>query len=94
MFNILINQEKLNYRVNNLVTSVLRCLCLRSTKSLRSKNSESDRLELMLRHGERKLTRDLDIVNLIDMIKGYRCIRKVLFDRNLLFSSNSSVETF
>ena len=39
----------------------------------------------MFRKGERKLTRDLDIVNLIDMIKGYRCLRKVLFDRNQLF---------
>ena len=71
--------------MGHLIRSVLRCLCLRSTKSLRSQTSESDRLELMFRHGERKLTRDLDIVNLIDMIKGYRCIRKVLFDRNLLF---------
>ena len=39
----------------------------------------------MYRHGERKLTRDLDIVNLIDMIKGHRCMLKVLFDINQLF---------
>ena len=44
--------------------------------------TEHERLELMYRKGEKKLTRDLDIVNLIDMIKGYRCLRKVLFDRN------------
>ena len=47
--------------------------------------TEHERIELMYRKGEKKLTRDLDIVNLIDMIKGYRCLRKVLFDRNQLF---------
>ena len=36
----------------------------------------------MYRHGTRKLSRDLDLENLIELIKGYRCMRKVLFNRD------------
>ena len=38
----------------------------------------------MYRQGKRKLTRDLDIENLIELIKGYRCMQKVLFNRDQL----------
>ena len=52
---------------------------------MRKGKSARERLELIFRNGDRKLNRDLDIVNIIEMIKGYRCLRKVLFDRSQLF---------
>ena len=38
-----------------------------------------------MNQGMKKLERDLDIVNLIDLIKGYRVMRKVLFNHDQRF---------
>lgn len=85
IFHLLINQTQLRYGVSNMLRSSIRCLCCRSISSLRTRQSPIKRVELIYRHGERKLTRDLDIVNLIDSIKEHRCMLKVLFDINQLF---------
>ena len=69
---MIINQHKLVYRLGDLVISALRCLCLRKNRSLIRGDTDGERKEVYIRKGAEKLERDLDIVNLIDLIKGYR----------------------
>ena len=71
------------YATLSTFKSCLRCFICRSQKSLR--RIESARNDFYLNQGLKKLERDLDIVNLIDLIKGYRVMRKVLFNHDQRF---------
>ena len=60
----------------------LRCVCLRKKRTLLKAGTDRDLKEYYYRRGELKLERDLDIVNLLNMIKGYRVMQQVLFDNS------------
>ena len=74
----------------------LGCLACRKTSSLKRMGST----DVYLDRGIDKLSRDLDIVNLLDLIKGYRVMKQVLFSqqdrfllqmqrRDVIYSSSS-----
>ena len=65
----------------DVLSSCARCFTFRSDKSLKHRGK---RKEFYLRKGQEKLERDLDIVNLLNLIKGYRQMRQALFDQNQL----------
>ena len=82
IYHLIINQSKLKYTMRNVLLAMLTCMACRKTSSLKQGKSEAERREYLLRQGEHKLQRDLDIVSLIDMIKVVRVMRQVLFDQN------------
>ena len=83
IYHLIVNQTMFRYATWSTLQSYLRCFVCRSQKSLRK--IKSARNDLYLGQGLRKLERDLDIVNLIDLIKGYRVMRKVLFNHDQRF---------
>lgn len=72
VFHLIINQHRLVYSHGDLIISAIRCLCLRKNRNLLKGGSHGEKKEYYIRKGADKLVRDLDIVNLIDLIKGYR----------------------
>jgi len=55
----------------------LRCFVCRKTRSL--KKDKSSKQDFYLDKGIDKLSRDLDIVSLLEMVKGYHVMKQVLF---------------
>ena len=82
IFHLIINQFKMQYNACNMFISFFKCLCLRKEQHLKRSKSQSQRLEYFYRKGEQKLERDLDVENLIHMIKGFRVMNQVLFNQN------------
>ena len=60
----------------------IRCFCLRKSQSLRK--IDSARNNFVLRQGQKMLDNDLDIVNYLKMVKGFRLMRQVLFNQDQL----------
>ena len=86
IYHLMMNQHRITYRLKELLIGFAKCFCLREKHALlkAGKNDPHARTEFYKRQGMRKLERDLDIVSLIDMVKGYRVMRQVLFDKNQL----------
>ena len=72
IYHLIINQTVFRYDMRDLLSSFARCFTFRSNKSLKNYGK---RKEFYLRKGQEKLERDLDIVNLLNLIKGYRQMR-------------------
>ena len=80
IYHLIINQKKFNYGCAQLMRYYLKCLICRKKLSL--KKLGGDRSDYYLNKGEEKLSKDLDIVNLLRTVKSYRVMRKTLFDRD------------
>ena len=80
IYHLIVNQTLFKYAIVGAINSCVRCFICRSQKSLR--RIQSGRNDFYMNQGMKKLERDLDIVNLIDLIKGYRVMRKVLFNHD------------
>lgn len=78
IYHLIINQRIFKYGMKDLFKYLVRCFCLRKTESLRS--SIEGRQDYFLNQGKRKLERDLDVVNYLNLVKGFRLIRQVLFN--------------
>jgi hypothetical protein len=70
IFHLIINQRRLTYNTFFAIGYYLRCFVCRKTNNL--KQIKSARTDFYLNKGIDKLNRDLDIVSLLDMIKGYQ----------------------
>jgi len=85
IFHLILNQRQFSYNTFNAVRYYLACLHCRKKSSIRS--SSIAKQDFYLNKGIDKLSKNLDIVNLIDMMKGYHVMKQVLFsqeDRFLL----------
>jgi len=87
IYHLIVNQVKMSYGWRDLVASSFKCLCCRSTRRLKRLHGEN-KAEFYYRKGEEKLNKDLNIVNMIEMMKGFRVMKQVLFDQNQLFFLN------
>ena len=75
VYHLIINQVNLVYSLRELCISLIYCLCSRKKKNLLKGNKEHQNKEYYYRKGTKKLDRDLDVVNLIDLVKGYRVMQ-------------------
>ena len=80
LFHLILNQRKFSYHDCNALTYFLRCFCLRKQSSL--KKLASAKQDVLLNKGTEKLERDLDIVELLDIIHGFRVMKKTLFTKD------------
>ena len=77
IFHLILNQRRFTYNSCLAIMYYLRCWNCRSRNKLkRIKSAEKD---FKLEKGRDKLYRDLDIVNLLEMIKDYHVMKQVLF---------------
>ena len=93
------NQRRLSYNLCLALAYYFRCFACRKTSSL--KNNTRSKTDFYLDRGIEKLSRDLDIVNLLDIVKGFHVMKQVLFNqderfflhlqrRDMIYSSESS----
>lgn len=85
IFHLILNQRRFSYNTCYAIRYFFSCLACRGKRSL--KNLKRAKQDVFLDRGIEKLSRDLDIVNLLDMVKGYHVMKQVLFsedDRFLL----------
>ena len=71
------------YSLRDLCKNCLVCFCFRSKQNLNK--TKAGRKEIFFKKGQKKLDRDLDIVNLINLMKSLRIMRQVLFSANQLY---------
>ncbi len=76
---LITNQRFFRYNMIDLVKSALYCVPCRSDKSL--KKSKVGRKDLHFKTGVAKLEKDLDVLNLLAMMKLFRSLRHVLFTK-------------
>ena len=69
IFHLIMNQRRLTYNTCFAIGYYLRCFVCRKNNSL--KQIKSAKTDFYMNKGIEKLTRDLDIFSLLDMIKGY-----------------------
>lgn len=82
IFHLIINQVIFKYELRDLCKSFILCICCCSNKRKLKRTSKVAQKEKFLDQGMRKIEKDLDIVNYIKMIKMYRLIKQVLFDKS------------
>ena len=80
IFHMIINQRKFSYNTFNAIRYFLCCRVCRNKSSLNK--IKSGKQDLYLDRGTDKLSRDLDIVNILDMVKGYHVMKQVLFSQD------------
>lgn len=68
--------------MQDMLWALVKCFGCRSNHSLSKGKTWADKNEVYYNKGYEKLMHDLDVVNLVEMIKGYRVMKQVLFDRN------------
>ena len=64
------------------ISYYLRCLTCNCLRKKSKDQSISSKKHSQLEKGRQKLYRDLDIVNLLEMIKDYHLMKQVLFDQD------------
>ena len=89
IYHLILNQSRFVYSECQALAYFLCCRACRSQSSLKNSKShyKNANLDLQLKKGQEMLSRDLDIVNLLEMIKNYKLIKDVFFtqdDRFLL----------
>ena len=101
IYHMILNQRRLSYNTILAVWYYFRCFTCR--KRTRAKKTKSSRKDFYLDKGIEKLERDLDIVNLLDIVKGYHVMKQVLFSqddrfllqlqrRDMIYSSETAEE--
>ena len=91
----------MSYNTCKALLYYFRCFCCRRSSSL--KRSEATKTDFYLDKGIEKLERDLDIVKLLDIVKGYHVMKQVLFSqddrfflhlqrRDMIYSSETETE--
>ena len=75
VFKRILNQDLFDYSWKLIPFYYLKCLCCRSNKTLK-KVSKRD---FYLKRGTRKLSKDMDIVNLVRMLAKVRIMNSILF---------------
>ena len=75
---MILNQRRFSYSTLLAVRYYLGCLVCRKKESLK-KMGRTAKQDVYLDRGIEKLKRDLDIVNLLSLIKGYHVMKQVLF---------------
>ena len=85
IFHLILNQRRLVYSAVNALAYFGRCFHWRKNRSLKGKKWHNSEKDFVLNQGIKKLTKDLDIVNLLEMIKGYKTINEVLFNKEDIF---------
>ena len=83
IFHMILNQRRLSYNICLALGYYFRCLVCRRSQSLRQR--ASSKTDFYLDRGVEKLSRDLDIVNLLDMIRGFHVMKQVLFSQDERF---------
>ena len=68
--------------MRDLCLYLARCFCLRKSESLRA--MKTGRNDYYLQQGQKKLEKDLDIVNYFDLLRGFRLMQQVLFTEQQL----------
>ena len=68
--------------MRDLCLYLARCFCLRKSEALRS--MKKGRNDYYLQQGQKKLEKDLNIVNYFDLLKGFRLMQQVLFTEQQL----------
>ena len=97
------NQRRFTYNTCYAIAYYFRCFACRSSKRL--KKIKSAKKDCELEKGKEMLSRDLDIVNLLGMIKDYHLMKQVLFThddrfllhlqhRDMICSTSSSSEDY
>ena len=80
IFHLILNQRKFSYNSCLAIAYYLRCFACRKSSSL--KKSKAAKNDFYLDRGIEKLSRDLDIVNLLDIVKGFHVMKQVLFSQD------------
>ena len=71
------------YRPRQIVNYIFRCFFLRRKESL--KKIPGAKEDLLLNKGIKKLENDLDIVVFLEMLHGFRVMKKTLFTKDERF---------
>ena len=78
IFHLILNQRIIVYRTWDAIKFYFSCRHCRKQRSLKKYKSK----DFYLNQGIQKLQTDLDIVNLLEIIKGFRIIQQVLFTKD------------
>ena len=93
IYHLILNRRKFIYdKCNSASYFFCRFGCMRSESSL--KNLKTGKQDFLLNKGTRKLKRDLDILELFKIVRGFRVMKKTLFTkewRELLQYSRASI---
>ena len=73
IFHLILNQRRFSYNTCLAFRYYFKCFACRSKNSLKKKASAKQ--DFYLDKGIEKLNKDLDIVHLIEMIKGYQVMK-------------------
>ena len=77
VYHTILNQKKfLKYDCCHALSFFARCLCKRNSKL--NPNAKND---LLINKGQKKLLRDLDVSELLLIIRGFRVLEKALFKK-------------
>lgn len=78
VFHSILNQRKLSYSKCQAICYNMRCFfCLSESRLKKSKRSKSD---FYLNRGIKKLTRDLDISKLLEMVQVFKVMKQTLYN--------------
>ena len=77
IYTLILNQKRLVYGAWDAFRYYIRCYSCRKESSL--KKIPTARKDYFLNKGIGKLEQDLDITNILSMLKGYRILQQVLF---------------
>ena len=80
IFALILNQKRLVYSTCNALMYYFRCYKCRKQSTL--KQSKSGKIDYFLNQGIKKLSHDLDIVNILDIIKGSRTMRYLVLNKD------------
>ena len=78
---MILNQRRLSYDICKVFAYYLKCFACRRRESLKSL-SVASKTDFYVNRGMDKLSRDLDIVNMLDIIRGFHVMKQVLFSFN------------
>ena len=80
---MILNQRHFVYKDCQALLYYFSCLACRSKSSL--KHNSKAKKDVQLHKGQEMLSRDLDIVNLLELIKDYKLMKDVFFTQDDLF---------
>ena len=80
IFHIILNQRRLSYNTCLALGYYFKCRKCRKERSLKERSSSKQ--DFYLNQGIKKLNRDLDIINLLEMIQIYRVMKMTVFSQD------------
>ena len=83
IFHLILNQRRIVYNAFNALAYYGRCFNF--CKNKRLKGFKWSQKDFVLNQGIKKLNKDLDIVNLLEIIKGYKSFNEILFNKEDIF---------